>query len=185
MNRHYYVTDNLDDVEIVEQELESSGINSEQIHLLSERDAEVDHHKHLHEVTSFMKNDAVHSGEIGAVIGVALSMLVLGGAYLLGWTETAAGWIPFIFLAVIILGFSTWEGGFLGVQRRNAHFRRFKRLLKSGKHIFFVDVEPEQEEVVERVVERHPLLKAVGTGEAAPHWLVAWLHRWHQFRRSI
>jgi hypothetical protein len=111
--------------------------------------------------------------------------VVLGGAYLLGWTATAAGWVPFIFLAIVVLGFCTWEGGFFGIQVPNAHFRRFRKNLQEGKHVFFVDVEPEQEAVLEQVVNHHPTLKVAGTGSAAPHWIVAWLHRWHQFKRTI
>jgi hypothetical protein len=67
----------------------------------------------------------------------------------------------------------------------NAHFRRFRKNLQEGKHVFFVDVEPEQEAVLEQVVNHHPTLKVAGTGSAAPHWIVAWLHRWHQFKRTI
>jgi len=114
MNRHYYISDNLNDLETVEYELESSGINSEQIHVLSENVADVEQH-HLHEVNSLMEQDAVHSGEIGAVIGLPLAALVLGGAYWMGWTESAAGWMPFIFLSIVILGFCIWEGGFFRV----------------------------------------------------------------------
>lgn len=66
MNRHYYISDNLNDLENVEYELEASGINSEQIHVLSEKVADVEEH-HLHEISSLMEQDAVHSGEIGAV----------------------------------------------------------------------------------------------------------------------
>ena len=51
MNRHYYISDNLNDLEKVETELEASGIDTEQIHVLSERDAEVERH-HLHDVSS-------------------------------------------------------------------------------------------------------------------------------------
>lgn len=184
MNRHYYISDNLDDLESVENELEANGINSEQIHVLSEQVAEVEEH-HLHEVNSLMKQDVVHSGEIGAVIGVPLAALVLGGAYWLGWHESAAGWVPFIFLAVVVLGFCIWEGGFFGIQVPNAHFRNFKQLVETGKHVFFVDVDPNQESVLERVIERHPKLTVAGTGTASPHWTVAWLHRWHQFKRTI
>ncbi|AYC34986.1 magnesium transporter [Pseudomonas cavernae] len=184
MNRHYYISDNLDDLETVENELEANGINTEQIHVLSEKDADVEQH-HLHDVNSFMKQDVVHSGEIGAVIGVPLAALILGGAYLLGWTESAAGWVPFIFLAVVVLGFCIWEGGFFGIQVPNAHFRNLKEQVKEGEHILFVDVEPGQEPLLDRVIEHHPQLKLAGTGAAAPHWIVSWLHGWHQFKRTI
>jgi hypothetical protein len=185
MNRHYYISDDLDDLETVETELEANGISTEQIHVLSENDADVEQHHHLHDVPSFMKQDVVHSGEIGALVGVVLAALVLGVAYLLGWTESAAGWTPFIFLAIVVLGFSIWEGGFFGIQVPNAHFRNFGQKLKEGKHVFFVDVEPDQESVLDRVIGRHPTLQDAGTGTAAPHWIVAWMHRWHQFKRTI
>ena len=113
MNRHYYISNNLDDLEAVENELEASGINSEQIHVLSQHVADVEQH-HLHEINSLMEQDVVRSGEIGAVIGVPLAALVLGVAYWLGWTESAAGWMPFIFLAIVVCGFCIWEGGFFG-----------------------------------------------------------------------
>jgi hypothetical protein len=184
MNRHYYISDNLDDLESLENELEAQGISTEQIHVLSEKDADVEQH-HLHDVPSLMKQDVVHSGEIGAAVGVVLAGLVLAAAYFMGWTATAAGWVPFVFLAVVLFGFCTWEGGFFGIQVPNTHFRRFKQNLQEGKHVFFVDVEADQEAVLERVVQHHPRLNAAGTGSAAPHWIVAWLHRWHQFKRAI
>ena len=184
MNRHFYISDNLDDLETVETELEASGINTEQIHVLSDRDADVEQH-HLHDVNSFMKQDAVHSGKIGAVIGIPLAALVLGSAYLAGWTESAAGWVPFILLAVVIVGFSIWVGGFFGIQVPNTHFRTLKAMIKEGEHIFFVDVEPDQESILDRVIKLHPQLKLAGTGVAPPLWTVAWLHRWHQFKRTI
>ncbi|MGE7957143.1 magnesium transporter [Pseudomonas sp. NPDC089530] len=184
MNRHFYISDNLDELETVETELEASGISTEQIHVLSDRDADVEQH-HLHDVNSFMKQDVVHSGEIGAAIGIPLAALVLIGAYLAGWTETVAGWMPFIFLTVVILGFCIWEGGFFGIQVPNTHFRNLKAKIKDDEYIFFVDVEPNQESILDRVIKGHPQLQVAGTGAAAPHWIVAWLQRWHQFKRTI
>ena len=58
MQRHYYISDNLDELESVEHELEASGISVEQIHVLSENEAAVEDH-HLPEVVSFMKKDVV------------------------------------------------------------------------------------------------------------------------------
>ncbi|RFQ09501.1 magnesium transporter, partial [Pseudomonas sp. ATCC 13867] len=36
MNRHYYISDNLDDLDEVEHELQESGISMEQMHVLSD-----------------------------------------------------------------------------------------------------------------------------------------------------
>ncbi|MGE8361323.1 magnesium transporter [Pseudomonas sp.] len=184
MNRHYYISENLDDLERVERELEASGISTDQIHVLSENDAEVEQH-HLHDVPSLMKKDVVNTGMRGVAIGVGLAILVLAVAYSNGWTDSAAGWTPFLFLAVVALGFCAWEGGFLGIQQPNSYFKRFESQLHEGKHVFFVDVEDNQEEVLTRVVGHHPMLQMAGTGEASPHWLVTWQQRWRAFRRMI
>lgn len=185
MNRHYYISDNLDDLERLEGELEARGINTEQIHVLSERDAEVEHHQHLHEVPSILKQDVVHSGSIGSLIGIALAVMVLLLAWLNDWASTPAGWIPFVFLAVVLLGFSIWEGSLFGMQQPNSAFRRFADRLHEGKHLFFVDVSPAQEPILSQVVAHHPGLELAGTGQANPSWAVGLQHRWHQFRRMM
>ncbi|MCE9687329.1 MULTISPECIES: NAD/FAD-utilizing enzyme [Shewanella] len=184
MLRYYYVTDDLDDLEKVEQELEAEGITEPQIHILSEKDGDVETHR-LHEVEPVLKQDVVHSTEIGAVIGTIGAALVLFVAFALGWTESAAGWLPFIFLAVVVLGFCTWEGGFIGIQIPNVNFKRFQNMLHKGRHVFFVDVDPEQEPSFTRVILAHPHLHAVGTGSATPRWVVRWQDIYHNFMKRM
>jgi hypothetical protein len=171
--RHYFISDSLDDLEVFEEQLEAAGISTPQIHVLSSNDADVEKHSHLHEVQSLMKSDLVHSTTRGAMVGIAAFVLVLAVAYFAGWTETAAGWMPFIFLAVVLLGFCTWEGGFSGIQRPNINFARFERALKEGKHIFFVDLLPSQEPILEKVLKAHPRVELAGTGASTQHWIVA------------
>lgn len=173
MLRHFFISDDLDDLEVFEEELEGAGVPTPQIHVLSLDDTAVENHVHLHDVQSLMKKDIIHSMSIGAVVGVVLAILVLVVADSAGWTDTAAGWMPFIFLAIIVLGFSTWEGGFVGIQRPNFHFQQFEQALTQGRHVFFVDLEPAQEAALERIVTKHPGAELAGTGPAAPHWLVA------------
>lgn len=172
MVRHYFISSSLDDLEVFEEQLEAAGISTPQIHVLSRDDAEVHNHHHLHEVQSFMRRDTVHSTKRGAVVGVCASVLVLYGAHSFGWTETAAGWMPFIFLAVVLLGFSTWVGGLLGMEKPNRNFARFEQALGDGRHVLFVDLESRQETVLEKVLKSHPTVELAGTGSSTPHWLI-------------
>ena len=131
-----------------------------------------------------MKNDIVHSAVRGAVVGLCAFVLVLAVAYFAGWTESAAGWMPFIFLAVVLLGFCSWEGGLYGIQKPNHNFARFEKALSDGKHVFFVDLEPNQEAVLENVLKLHPQVELAGTGSSTPHWLIALHKRSRMIRHS-
>ncbi len=184
MNRHYYISNNLDDLEQIEHELEASGIATEQIHVLSEQDAAIEGH-HVHSVPSVLKTDVVNSGRRGLYIGLALALLVLLVAYFTGWTDSPAGWVPFIFLALVLLGFSTWEGGLLGIQTPNQYFRRLQDRLRAGEHVFFVDVESSQEPLLERIIQQHPHLQPAGIGQARPYWVIAGQQTWNRVRKMI
>lgn len=184
MNRHYYISNNLDELENVEKELEANGISTEQIHVLSEQDAKVAQHR-LHDVSSVMKQDLIHSAGAGVMIGFVLALLVLWISYALGLTETTAGWLPLVFLAAVVMGFSIWEGGLLGIQKPNQSFRQFEQMLHDGKHLFFVDVKTTQEAQLDRVLSRHPSLQMAGTGKAVPEWLLTSQQKLHQLKRSL
>jgi len=177
MKRHFFVSEDLDDLESFEEELERAGIATPQIHVLTLDDAGEETHDHLHGVQSIMKKDVIHSGEYGLAVGVVAAALVIAMTWMFEWHTTAAGWVPFIFLAIILLGFFTWEGGFIGIQTFNTNFKRFKQELEAGKHVFFVDLTNEQEKILERVLEKHPTARMAGTGRSTPHWIVSWQQR--------
>lgn len=182
MRRHYFVSDDLDDLEVLQAELEKAGVSTPRIHVLSAAGAEVAHHQ-LHEVQSFMMKDVVHSTTLGAGVGICAFVLILSLAFLSGWTDTV-GWSPFVFLAIVLLGFCAWEGGLIGIQKPNHHFRRFEETLGDGKHVFFVDLEPHQEAVLEKVLEAHPRLERAGTGSAVPQWLVTLQEKFGMIRHT-
>ena len=139
MKRHYFIGDDLNVVAAVERALMAKGIAAEQIHVLSLDDADAEQ-RNLHDVQSLMKKDVIHSAEIGALIGLAASIAAIAVAHLTG-LAAKVGWVPFVFLAIVLLGFFTWEGGLIGIQLPNSRFRRFEKALRAGEHVFFVDVD--------------------------------------------
>ena len=179
MKRQYFISDDLDDLEIVERDLESAGVTTPQIHVLSEDDSGVELH-HLHEVEAVLKKDVVHGTELGALVGVIAAASILILAWFSGLTETYT-WVPAIFLSVIVLGFCTWEGGLIGIQEPHTDFRRFQDDLHQGKHILFVDVDPEQENILRNVVNQHPKLKDAGEGSSTPRWVVGAQQKFTRF----
>jgi hypothetical protein len=170
MKRHYYISDDLDDLEIIEQQLEAAGVITPQIHVLSEDDAGVRAH-HLNDVEAVLRKDVVLGTELGAVVGAVGAAIILLAAWATGIAATIT-WVPPIFLSVIVLGFCTWEGGLIGIQKPNADFARFRDSLHSGKHVLMVDVSQAQEDILLQVTARHPKLAPAGEGHAAPGWFI-------------
>ena len=171
MKRHYFISDNLDDLDDLEQELERRGVVKPQIHVLSRDDGGVDRHKHLHNIESVFKQDVVHGTILGVIVGAISAALVLAVGYLTTLPETYT-WTPFYFLAIVLFGFITWSGGFYGIQTPHKDFKRFQKDLDNGKHIFIVDVDPSQEKIVRQLDADHPHLIDAGTGAATPRWIV-------------
>jgi len=171
MKRHYFISDDLDDLERIEEELERSGINTPQIHVLSKDDTAVANHKHLHNIEAIFKQDVVHGTLVGAMFGVLAAALVIAIGYVSKLPETYT-WMPFNFLAIVMFGFVTWSGGFYGIQTPHKDFRRFQKDLDDGKHIFIVDLDPSQEDAIKQVMSKHPHLDDAGTGVATPRWVV-------------
>lgn len=167
MKRHYYITDDLDDLDHVVEELQKAGLATPQMHVLSRDDAGVAARPHLTPVEAVLKKDVVRGTEIGAVIGMVGAGLILGVAYVTGITATV-GWVPFIFLAIVVLGFCTWEGGLFGIQEPHAAFVGFESSLKAGKHVFFADIDAAQKAVLDNVVSTHGGLRYAGEGSATP-----------------
>jgi len=181
LQRHFLISDDLDDLEHLEEELEAKGVPTPQIHVFTLDDTEAEKHVHLHDVQSIMKRDVVHSLIVGAIIGVVVSSCVLIATAVFNWHDSAAGWMPFIFLAIIALGFCTWEGGLFGVQTLNSHFKQFKSRLEAGSHVFFCDLEPAQVTTFRQVVQAHPRAEHAGTGASTPAWIVTWQSRLSRF----
>jgi hypothetical protein len=171
------MSDDLQDLERLEMELENEGMVRPQIHVLTDHEAQLESYR-LHEVSSLMRTDVIGQGLKGALIGALGFGLVILVAGVTGMAASF-GWTPFVFLAIVVLGFCTWEAGFLGFQLPNRRFREFQ-----GKHVFFVDIRSGQELLLQRAVARHPGLQQVGKGEAMPWWLIALQERYQRFVRS-
>lgn len=168
IKRHFYISNDPADLEALEQELCNSGISWTQIHVLTDNDAAVGRRR-LHRVASLFKKDIVHGSKVGFWIGAALASIVLLSAAVIGMPEPFL-WVPVIVFALLLLGFCTWEGGLIGIQKPNPHYTRFEKVLRHGKHVLIVDVTSEQEDALRSVMKEHPRVHFAGFGE--PDWVV-------------
>jgi hypothetical protein len=180
MKRFYYMSDSLDELEQFEHDLESRGIPRTQIYLLSNDEVGLESHD-VNRVASFLRTDVIHSGEIGALFGLVLAAAILLTANLSGIVEQTT-WVPFIFLAIVAFGFSTWEGGFIGMQGPNTHFTKFEKALDKGLHVLFVETDKVDKKKLKKVVKKYPKLKRAGTEVTHTGLLMFVLRNWEKFR---
>lgn len=179
MKRFYFITDDLDRVADVQRDLQSNGLTEPQIHVLSQDDSGVMRRK-LNDVEAVLRKDVVQAMERGALIGLGASILVLAVSYYSGATA-AVGWAPFVFLAIVVLGFITWEGGLLGIQEPHHDFKRFNQALASGRHLLIIDIDSRQQNTLERITAHYPELEFSGTGSATPNWVISMRNKWRHF----
>lgn len=181
MKRHFYLSDNLTDLEALAKDLERNNIQWPHIHILSNNEAGVEN-RQLHGVESLLRQDVVPSTMVGFSVGVLLALVPLLAAYFFG-LEWGFLWLPVVFLSIILLGFCTWEGGLIGFQRPHREFRRFDKALARGQHVLIIDVPPEQQNTVQDILAEHPEVQAAGDGGTAPRWLIGLQKGWHKFIR--
>lgn len=180
MKRYFYVSDDLGEFEALEAELEQRGISRAQIHVISHSDDEVERHN-LNQVYSWFKTDVMHATYVGVIFGVVFAAICLTVAYLMGLHDYI-GWTPFVFLALVLVGFSTWEAGFIGTQIPNRNFKRFQSVLDKGSHIMQVDCSPNEEHVMRDVVGRHmQKVKAAGSEQSSDQWAIIGSKKFRQF----
>lgn len=181
MKRHFYLSDDLDDLEAVQTELEREGIDLPQIHTLSNNEAGLDTH-HLNQVESLLRKDIIHLSLVGFVIGIFVALIPPIVAYFVGVRDPYI-WIPVGFLSVILWGFCTWEGGLIGIHRPNKQFERFEQALRNGKHLLIVDIAREEGEALKKVMAQHPRVSNEGVAEPMPNWLGGAQRQWFRFIR--
>jgi len=170
MKRHYFISDDLDDLERIEEEVELRGITKPQIHVLSKDDTAVANYKHLHNIETIFKQDMIHSTIVAVVFGVIAAALVMAIGYMSGLPEVYT-WMPFYLLAIVVFAFVTWSGVFFGINTPHRDFRRFQKDLDAGRHVFVLDIDPSQEDIINQVKYEHPHLSDAGTGSATPRWI--------------
>ena len=170
MIRHYFISDDLDDLNAVEQELLEAGIDPAQLRVLSDHN-QSNAHK-VDEVDSLSRRDIIHSGLVGGVIGLGVAAIIIGVGYYSG-ASSLETWLPFIFLSIFVACFCTWEGGLFGIQVSNVQFRRFESLVQQGYHVLLIDMKKVQDENIRQIVEKHPKLQDAGTGQGRPDWVVS------------
>jgi len=160
MNHSYYLSDNLDELEVVHDELIDCGLRDRNIHILSDADADVERH-HIRPVNSVSKTGLFSYMVRGAVIGSVLAIMMIALADGFGLNGSVTIGAPMLAGAIAIFGFCIWEAGLLGFHHRNHKFDSMQAALSYGEHLLILDYTPKHQRFVERVLRNHPRVCSV------------------------
>lgn len=83
MKRYYFVTDDLDDLAAVEDDLKAYGISPLQMHLLSDADAELQR-RGMENTESLFRNNIFRSMRNGFLVGMVLALIMMAAGWALG-----------------------------------------------------------------------------------------------------
>ena len=156
MKRLYYLTDSLESVSQITDDLHQNGITDWHLHVLSRNEAGL-YHRQVHSANVFQENDIIHLGEMGAMIGgtLGLSFATLGA-----WLQPFGFDPPFPYILLmtgLFTLFGTWCGGLAGCTRENYKITRFHDDLVNGRHLIMVDVYRQQEKTIRHHLQQyHP-----------------------------
>ncbi len=162
MKRLYFLAQSLDSVSKISEDLHRLGINDWNLHVLSRDEAGL-YRRHIQSTHVFQQNDVLHSGELGAIVGGFLGLLIAMALELLTPFGAPLPLPILVLIAGLFTLFGTWSGGLAGVSRENYKTARFHDELKKGKHLIMVDVSRQQESSTRQHIDRyHPEISLAG-----------------------
>ena len=159
MKHAYYLSEDLNELETVHNELIETGLKDSNIHVLSDDEASVARH-HMRNANPFMITNVVRALFVGACIGLIAGGLMMSVPFLFGFSASI-GSIPFTLGALFLLGFATWEGGFVGLQKVHPKFIHVLKRVHTGKHLMIVDYSDKKAPLLGAVKRQHPTLEPV------------------------
>jgi len=170
MKRYYFICDDKDSRGRIEVELNKHGIIKPSVRILSKEDMATVSDEQFHNIAPILKQDIAHGVLINTLFGALAAVLILTIGYITRLPDSYT-WTPFYLFAITIFGFVSWSGSFYGFQVPKKDFRRLQKDLDDGKHIFIIDVESSQQEIIRQMEYEYPYLIDAGTDSVRPRWI--------------
>ena len=159
MKRLFYVTNNLDDAELISDEVHQQGIDDHHFYVLSRDEKGIKTH-HLHGSPRLDKTKILSAGQrAGLFSSVIVALAVFG---LLLFTDIFAQFIVMPAIAIVLLGLvaliilkmtaGSFDSYFMGL---------FNERLDSGEVVIVIDVAKEQSSQIEKIIDAHPKAKFI------------------------
>lgn len=162
MKQYYYLTESIDSVEKISDDLHKAGVDDQHIHIIGEKVEGIESH-HLHKARDMDETDIVRSSERGALFGIILGVLF----FALGMTYKPFGFeiegVALVMITILIVGSCTWWGGIIGSYFDNYRIAAFHQAIHDNKYLIMVDTTASQGSAIRSMMSgTHPEAKWMG-----------------------
>lgn len=157
----YYVAPELESTSQVSDDLHELGIDDFFVHVIAKDESGLKT-RQIHSANYLETLDFVREGFLGAAIGLFAGVV---GCMLLDQFGPFARipWFVYVALCGVATLFGAWEGGLIGVEKKNKKIERFSEDIEAGKYLILIYARREQESVVRHMMSRrHPEAEFAG-----------------------
>jgi hypothetical protein len=157
----YYVAPELESTARVSDDLHDVGVDDFYVHVIAKDELGLKK-REIHSANYLETLDLVREGTLGAVIGLFAGFV---GCILLDQFGPFPNipWYVFVLLCGVATMFGAWEGGLIGVEKKNKKIERFHDDIEAGKFVILIYARRDQESVVRHMMSRrHPEAEFAG-----------------------
>lgn len=167
MKRLFYLTESIDSVQSISDDLHENGVTDWRFHIISKDEAGLFNHR-LHSASVLDRTDLARFVERGAIIGALAGFSVVAVlALVIGFQWPMSAWIALFAFSVVA---GAWLAGFGGITNENYRIRRFHDNIEAGEYLVMVDVPAEHQEEMQRLMARnHPEARLQGEDSSFNH----------------
>jgi len=170
----YYLTDDIESAETIEQDLVSQGVDLSHIHVISHHEEEEKIH-HLHSGSYFMRRNIVQSVERGLMIGLVAGLFLGELIASVEYFQQELGWWTIAFSAITFSAFGAWVGGMFGLSTENYKLTKFHSQLEQGQYLMVVDVLRADKKMIGKfMTQNHKESTFAGEGSSITNPFKAW-----------
>ena len=150
----YYLAPTLKSTQQISDDLHSVGVKDFFLHVIAKDEAGLRRHE-IHSGNYLETLDVIREGFIGAVAGFVVGMIGISLIIYLGKFPNAPV-LVYVALVGVATCFGAWEGGLIGVGRKNKKLEKFDADIEAGKFLILVYAYADQEDLVRDMMrDRH------------------------------
>lgn len=149
MKRLYYLTDDIEHAEHIAMELAHYPLHHTYVQVLSQDEVGLSVHQ-LKSASYLARQDILHRGSQGLVLGLVLGLLTLMFTSSLGLAPAdMSGQLALVLLFGLLLG---WAGCLIGLNQENHHLAGFHDDIERGRTLLMIDVAPAEVSEVKAII---------------------------------